>query len=502
MEMTAKQKEEAVSSPPALLSRNPLKWFRFFGPGAILASVTIGSGELIFPSRGGSMFGYRLLWIFLVIAMMKWALAYGSLRHMILSGGHPFARWSAIPGPRGWFPLLMFILVVPFFPVWISFLAGVFGTSCTWIFGFGNLYTWASAGISAAFLLLLLGSYNILEKAQTLILGLMVAGIVVAVFYVRPDWMDVAIGLFFPSPLTYPEWALEKLPHLRHRSEWVEILVYVSTIGGTSHNYLSYLSFSRDKKWGWSHQGIASRAQLNRMESQPNHPARLWLRAAIVDTTVSFGMVVITSVCFCILGRVILQPQQLVPNGIDLLNYQASFLTGLSAWLLPLYVVAVLLAFFGSLYGGPEMHFRVVYEYFNTLPRWHDRLPLKKLRQAVITYGLGGGLTILWVSRSHPEIQLIDIVTPAGIFTGVIGCGLYCLANPWIDYYFLPPALRMPRSLVVLNVVGGLVLSLAGFKALWEYGQLGAYLVVLVALGLCLLVTWRFQFYGRSQSHG
>ena len=54
--------ETRITDPPAALrSRNPLAWFRFFGPGAIVASVTVGSGEIVFPSRGGALFGYQLL---------------------------------------------------------------------------------------------------------------------------------------------------------------------------------------------------------------------------------------------------------------------------------------------------------------------------------------------------------------------------------------------------------------------------------------------------------
>ena len=56
--------ESDVRSPPdGLRSRNPLGWLRFFGPVAVIVSVTVGSGELIFPSRGGALFGYQLLWI-------------------------------------------------------------------------------------------------------------------------------------------------------------------------------------------------------------------------------------------------------------------------------------------------------------------------------------------------------------------------------------------------------------------------------------------------------
>lgn len=61
----AAPEETRITDPPAALrSRNPLAWFRFFGPGAIVASVTVGSGEIVFPSRGGALFGYQLLWIY------------------------------------------------------------------------------------------------------------------------------------------------------------------------------------------------------------------------------------------------------------------------------------------------------------------------------------------------------------------------------------------------------------------------------------------------------
>ena len=52
-----------------------LSWrsLKYFGAGAIIASVTIGSGETLFASRGGAIFGYALLWCFVASALMKGA---------------------------------------------------------------------------------------------------------------------------------------------------------------------------------------------------------------------------------------------------------------------------------------------------------------------------------------------------------------------------------------------------------------------------------------------
>ena len=43
--------------PEALLRPRPRHVATWLGPGIIIASVTIGSGELIFSSRGGALFG-------------------------------------------------------------------------------------------------------------------------------------------------------------------------------------------------------------------------------------------------------------------------------------------------------------------------------------------------------------------------------------------------------------------------------------------------------------
>ncbi|MCY3758903.1 MAG: Nramp family divalent metal transporter [Acidobacteria bacterium] len=490
--------EPRLPPPPrALISTNPLQWIRFFGPGAILASVTVGSGEILFPSRGGAIFGFSILWVILFVAFLKWIFVYTSIRHMILSGGHPLERWRKIPGPSGWFPLFLIVIVTLATPLWFSFLTGLTGQICTAIAGVGDQYLWATLSVVGAIALLSFGGYQFLEKAQTIILGLMVVCIVVAVFYVAPPWLQVLQG-FFPQALSYPDWLYSLMPQMRDRSVWVEVVVYSSAIGGQSYDYLGYLSFLREKKWGWSHLETATPEQLEGIAARKDHPARLWLRAALVDTGASFFMVVFIGACFAILGTVILQPDQQVPEGLRMLTYQAAFLTTLHPWLLPLYHLAVFLAFFGILYGGPELSYRVLFEYLKSMPRFRNRLPLRGLRTGWILWALGGGILVLWWSRFNPEVRLLDIVTPAGIYTGVLSCGLYALANLWMDRRFLPLRLRMGSWLVALNVASAIALSSFGLKALWDYDQFRGYLVLALFLALCFLLARLLRFVDRA----
>ncbi|MHC4596717.1 MAG: hypothetical protein ACYS19_17455, partial [Planctomycetota bacterium] len=91
---------------------------------------------------------------------------------------------------------------------------------------------------------------------------------------------------------------------------------------------------------------------------------------------------------------------------------------------------------------------------------------------------------------------LLAILTPANLFTGVLGCGLFCLMNLWMDRRFLPKALRLPAWLWLLNLVSGFVFLGLGLKGYWDdqsrwyaIGSLSAMLLV-AAAGAHLAGRW------------
>ena len=93
---------------------------RIFGPGAIIASVTIGSGETVFASRGGAIFGYAMLWCFIGGGLMKLVQVYTAARYMTLTGEHPIERWKYLPGPQGWAVWVLAIMTMLCFPLWTT----------------------------------------------------------------------------------------------------------------------------------------------------------------------------------------------------------------------------------------------------------------------------------------------------------------------------------------------------------------------------------------------
>jgi len=488
-----------LAPPRPLLSRNPLMWLRFFGPGAVIASLTVGSGELLFPSRLGAVFGYKLLWIFPLVAVFKWVLCYCSARHMILTGAHPMERWNEVPGPRGWLPLFFFSIFIICAPIWASLQTGLLGSICANIFPRGDLYFWASVWVAVSFVLLLIGNYAFLERVQISILGLMLACIFIAVIYVGPDWLQVLHGSFVPQLPEYPPEILKKYPNFADRPVWIELTVAAAVIGGAAADYLGYASFLREKNWGRSNMTLARRDELQEIALDDKHPARVWVKAALIDTVLSMVMIVVIAVSFSILASVILQPQQLVPEkDEELLLHQSQFLTELSPVLEPLYYIAVFLAFFGNVYGGPEMSARICGDYFRSLPRVWSWLTEGRIHWLTIIWVLFGGVAIVWIKRPFPDVPLIAIVTFPAIYAGILMCGVFCIANIWADWRFLPPALRMNRALVALSLIAAAIFTFIAVKAMWK-DTWWHFVILPVMLGVSMLVV-RWIHRGESAS--
>ncbi len=233
-----------------------LRLLRVFGPGAIIASVTVGTGETIFAPRAGATFGYALFWVIVVAVLGKAVMVYAGARHLVLAGEHPLQAWARFPGPRRWVPILIGLLVLLAFPMWIAALADAVSSLCIWITGVGGSTTWgrplwATGIILAAMLLSLVQTYNIIERVSLAILGLKVIFIVIAVLIVKPDLLAGLWGII-PHVPAYEPWVSASYPDVASRAVWLEIAVLMGAVGGGLQDYTGYVSMIREKKWGAS----------------------------------------------------------------------------------------------------------------------------------------------------------------------------------------------------------------------------------------------------------
>jgi hypothetical protein len=455
-----------------------------FGPGAVIASITLGSGELIFSSRGGALFGYRILFLFVLISFLKWGLVFAMSRHMILSGVHPYTRMMELPGPRGWFPLMLIIIGSVTAPVWAGFFPGILGNFTSWVTGMqGQLngaidYVLGLPFLAGIVTLSLTGGYKALERVQMAIVAAMMVCATVSLILYKPDWLALLEGAVIPKPYIYPDWLSDspvaQIREIANQSEWVETTRYVGVIGGAGFDYLAYTAWIREKHWGWAGIGEASPEQLEEMASDPDHPTRKWIRAPLIDCAISFVLVIAFSAVFVASGVIVLGPEHLIPTGDNFLEMQSQFVTRIHPWLKPLYIAGAYLTMLGTSYGTFEIGVTICREIIHSMnPQFAVRYHRRLKTIAVIWCAAGALLVLGWsflhtVSGGDDTRILLRILTPANLFTGVLSCGLLCFILPWMDWRFLPKQLRMPTWLFVLNVVSGGIFVFLGVKGYWD----------------------------------
>jgi Mn2+/Fe2+ NRAMP family transporter len=465
---------EGLKYPPLteeLRSRNLKSLALLFGPGAIIASVTIGSGETVFASRGGALFGYALLWCFVGGGIMKFVQVYTAARYITLTGEHPIERWRYLPGPQNWAVWILAGITLLCFPLWLSGLPKMLGGLTVWMFGFegmqvwGDERVWGTTYVVVAITLTLVQSYAALERFQTVVVGVLLLSIIVAAIAVQPDWLAVIYHIFVPSLPDYQPWVAEKYPAINDRSPWIEIGVYLGAIGGGTQDYFGYIGMLREKGWGLLKEKVEAGSEGVHLEdSAENYQlGKRWLRAPFTDGLVSFTCIVIFTIAFMVLGATVLHTQQIVPASDKLLSVQAEFLTLLHPNLVYLYQGGVLLAFFGTILGAYELYTRTTYECLRPLVTRVRELPLAALRPWVVAYCGIGGVAIMWLGGNP-----VAIVTPAAIFGSLLTCGLWCLLMIWTDRRFLPKPLQMGSGLLILNLFSGLFLTCWGLRSIYE----------------------------------
>jgi hypothetical protein len=368
-----------------------------------------------------------------------------------------------------------------------------------------TIHLWGIGLLASVFIMAVLGGYFVLEKTQIVIVALMLAAVVTVLIIFGPDWLELLRGLFIPQRLEFPAWlAADPNPTVRRiveRPVWVEVSLYTGVIGGAAYDYLAYASYLRDKGWG-NAAPVAEQARIetNHAAAAIAHPAddltlRQWLRAPLIDCTLSFAIVLVFSAVFVASGKLLLGPAHQIPGDGNFLEYQARFVTSLHPWLYPLYAIGAFLTMFGTLYGTLEIAPTILREtVLAVAPNWLKPGRSHRLRMVAIIWVAGIAFLILAASfvyqlnvgKEHPA-GLTEILKPVNLFTGVLACGLICLSNPWIDRH-LPARFRMPFALVALNVIGGLVFIVVALRSYWDYAGWRAMLIVLGIFAFGMLV--------------
>lgn len=475
-----------MPEPDPRLKSNKFKdTLAFFGPGIIIASATIGNGEIYSATKGGAIFGYVFIWTFLFGIIMKGMVVYSGCRYIAITGEHPFSRWGKImPGPKNWLALLLGTFALISFPSWASSYMITLGQWTAWVFGLPEQYymiygtIWAVIGFSTIFI----AAYSKVEKFQSTVVAIMVAFVVIAMFAARPDWLKVLRGFIPTIPSEYAQWVKDAYPDVADNPISMEVISYLGAMGGGTYDYIGYVGMYREKGWGilGSPNLKEIEARLATLEGKEQLPiptdkenvekTNTWLRAVKIDTIFSFGSVFLFSMAFMILGAVILGENglQKIPGDKQIMTYQVAFFSSISEILVYFYKLAVWCAFFGSMQSLPTTVYpHTIRESFGpTFPILMKEENWNKLKFWVCIFFFASGLFLMWSGASYTKL-----INFASILGGVMSLGIWGIAQVYTEKKMLPKEYRMHPITSVIVVISGICLGIFGIIALVQWFQ-------------------------------
>ena len=435
---------EHVREPPRAFSGI----VRLIGPGLILASSIVGSGELIATTVLGAENGYILLWLIIMSCLVKTVVQNELGRYAIGTGKTTLEAFNEVPGPRlkvSWLVWMWCAMVtVTLFQVGAMLggtseilhrqFPGVPITVFVWLLAVGTM------------VLLIIGKYVVVERVA---MGLVVSFTALTVsccflLFKLPEyfsWSEVLTGLTFQPPVggmatavaafgitgvgatelvMYPYWCIEK--------------GYARSAG------------RRDDSPGWTRRALG------------------WVRVMGFDVLFSMVIYTFATIAFYLLGGGVLRGMGLVPEGSEMVHVLSSIYTEtLGLWSLGLFMVGAFAVLYSTVFASTAAHCRVWADLVGMLgvyDRTNYRLRLRTIRTFVVILLVVPCLYFMWIKEPVLMVKIGGIAQ--AIMLPVIGGFAVYLR------YKRMPASILPKTWITLMLWVSAVLMalLMGYSAI------------------------------------
>lgn len=440
-----------------------VRQMKFFGPAAVVASLSLGAGETIMATGLGSWSEYNLLWLLLLSVLVRGVfVTYLIGRYTAITGQGIGYRLVMLPGPRGWLLLAILTAEVGLLSMGLTTIAKPCGNLITyllfdrlpegWAFGvWENI--WTTVLMAAAMLFSLLVSYRALERQQIVICGIVVTGTVIAGVLVQPDLLKLVTGVVsFGVMPEVPRWAPTAA-----RDEYVLVLVTIfGYVGGSLSGYLAYSNWVGLSGWGLnSHKQIAQIRDLSGKSSQidylpedPDQARRMRVLLSSLRWDVGMGAVVlfVVTAAFLTAGAAVLYPRQqtIGNNAWELLTKQAGIWAEIHDVLVPVYYIAVAAAMWGTLACVPEAITRVSHSFLCAIWPRFESFPRRRLHMLIVAWFFLTSLIWIWTGVTFNLLTQI-----AAFLTANLGLSVVCICVVYFNWTL--PALYRPRWWVTLG---------------------------------------------------
>ncbi len=416
--------------------KSVFRYLKYFGPGAIIACMTMGAGDVVLAPRIGAWAipVYSALWIITFAMITKGLTAYLATRYSLLSGEHImtlFARFR----PRGWINIVSLIIGFALLPFMIATFLTILGNIITSFTNVGNFIIW---GVSIGLAIALLGfasSYRVIEKIQLVFAVFLSFGALIAVAVVHPDWFSMLDGFFTIQVPTVAPWVTAQ------DIIAVPVMLQLAAIYGTMHG--AYADFTAYICW-WRNRVNEKKVEL---KSETMTGVKL-------DLLISFIIVAIFMAAFMVAGVIILGDRHLVPNGVDLISAQKNIYSVISPFVGNyLYPIAIVVVIGGSIYAGMDATPRMIKAWLDPLSKRVQKISFKRFQGYILIYLLVVSVPLMFIK------QPIILMTIYLMLTGVFGMWLLGWGALWANQKHLPKEERLGKWKVALFFINNIVVT-------------------------------------------
>ncbi|MBN1281281.1 MAG: divalent metal cation transporter [Candidatus Thermoplasmatota archaeon] len=418
------------------LVRRFISSVKYFGPGAILASMTIGAGNIVLAPRVGAwaLPAYSALWIVTFAVVTKGLTAYMATRYSLLSGEHIMTLFARVR-PRGWINIVSIIIGFALLPFMIATFLTILGNVVTSLTNVGNYLVWG-VGIGLAIACLgFVGTLRVMEVVQLVCAVFLALGAVVAVFVVHPDWLQVIQGLFTVHIPQVATWVTAE--DIVTVPVMLQVAAVYGTMNGVYPDFTAYIAWWRQK----------TKEQKIPLKSQE-------LSGMKMDLFLSLLIVAFFTVAFMVAGTVILGQKQLVPNGVDLISTQREIYSAINPFIgVYLYPLAVLVVIGGTIYAGMDAVPRMIKSWADPLSTRVQKVSFKRFQGYIVLYLLFVSLPLMVIEKP------IILMTLYLLMTGVFGMGLLGWGALWANQRHLPKDQRFGKGMVLIYLISNIVVT-------------------------------------------
>lgn len=332
---------EAVETPPVSL-RSAL---RRIGPGIVLASAIVGSGEVIATTTLGAQVGFAALWIVLLSCAIKPVVQAELGRYTIVTGRTGLEGFNAVPGPRlgaNWL-VWAWAATVSLTLLQVGGMYGGVGQVLHVLWPAIPVTAWVGICLAITLAVLLGGGYSRIERFAVVKVALftLLTVFAAAVLLRRPGAVslhDVAVGLSFTLP----------------PAGLVTAIAVFGITGVGATELVMYPYWCVEK-------GYARFVGPHEPGPEWIARARGWMRVMHLDILCSMAIYTMATVAFYLLGAAILHRMGVIPAARDTVAVLSQIYTQtLGDWALWIFYVGVVVTLYGTIFAATAAHSRMM----------------------------------------------------------------------------------------------------------------------------------------------